>query len=265
MTGYLTVITKSGDMVRYLSAGDGDEYIVFIHGNLASSIWWKETLSRLKPGFKAYALDLPGSGETPETGHTHTMEYMAAFVAEFIEALGIRPVHLVGHSMGGGTAQLVAINYPDMVKKLVLVDTLPMHGFPELTGLGDEWFRTLMSDKMMIRMGMKAIMPHLNDDFYFEQIVDHAASSSRQVFFENPKAMSSANWSMKIGSIVAPVLFVHGLEDTLIPVNTVLMTAQAIKGSSFTYVDNCGHCPMIEVPDRFNEILFNFLANGRTS
>jgi len=98
------IVLKDKTKIHYIAAGSGEKKALFIHGNLANTIWWEQTLAKLPKDFQGYAPDLPGSGQSPETGQRHTMEYLAALVNDFADELGLKQFHLVGHSMGGGVA-----------------------------------------------------------------------------------------------------------------------------------------------------------------
>ncbi len=210
------------------------------------------------PGYEAYAIDLPGTGGTPETGTRHTLDYLAAFVNDFTEALRLNRFHLVGHSMGGGIAQLIAINYPEKVEKLILVNSIAMDGFRMDFDYDDNMMRMVMKNEPLVRHWLRAVMPHMEDDALFDQIVVNAMKSSEQVFVEHPRAMVEANWAERIDKIQCPALFVHGAEDDFIPKAGSERTARAIKNCTFTYMDNCGHSPMLEIPRAFNDLMFDF-------
>ncbi|MCG6552976.1 MAG: alpha/beta hydrolase [Candidatus Magnetominusculus sp. LBB02] len=250
--------TSRGDEVGYLKHGSGSRKVVLIHGNLASSLWWKKTLQLIRPGFEAYAVDLPGAGSTPETNIRHTLDYLASFVNDFTDALRLHRFYLVGHSMGGGVAQLFAINYPEKVEKLVLVNSIAMDGLRLGFDYDDNMLRAVMSNDTLIRHWLKAVMPGMEDNEMFEKIMEHAMRSSEHVFLGHPRAMAEADWTDRIHKIQCPTLFVHGIWDDLIPKAGSERTAQAIKNCRLTYLEKCGHSPMLEVPQAFNDLIFDF-------
>ncbi|MCZ7666067.1 MAG: alpha/beta hydrolase [Chloroflexi bacterium] len=95
--------------------------ILLLHGAGGSHLVWPAALRRL-PDATVYALDLPGHGRSTGTGYAQISEY-AAVVSQFIEALGLTDVVLVGHSMGGAVAQTLALHPPPEVAALILVGT----------------------------------------------------------------------------------------------------------------------------------------------
>lgn len=107
------------------SYGESGSPVVVMHGLFGSSRNWMTAARRLASEHRVFAFDLRNHGTSP---HTETMSYpeMADDVAETISALGVGPVALVGHSMGGKTAMLTALHHPEVVERLVVVDAAPV-------------------------------------------------------------------------------------------------------------------------------------------
>ncbi|MBF0518795.1 MAG: alpha/beta hydrolase [Nitrospirae bacterium] len=246
--------------LHFIKAGSGDKKIVFIHGNLASSLWWKKTLSDIKAPCEGYAVDLPGCGKTKETKAVTTLEYLASLINNFLTTSELERVALVGHSMGGGIAQLTAINYPERIEKLVLVNSIPMHGFQGFYSYGEDKLRQLRQRDTVFRKSIKNVMPKLRDSEFFEEIVTQAKAISDNTYISHSKAMYDANWTDRIGMINSPTLFIQGQLDRFVTMKGSLKTAKAIKNCIFVTIPNCGHSPMVEVPDEFNKVLFDFVG-----
>jgi len=107
------------------SYGESGSPVVVMHGLFGSSRNWMTAARRLAAGHRVFAFDLRNHGTSP---HTDTMSYpeMAEDVYETIYSLGVGPVALVGHSMGGKTAMLTALRHADVVERLVVVDAAPV-------------------------------------------------------------------------------------------------------------------------------------------
>ncbi|QWR78281.1 alpha/beta fold hydrolase [Candidatus Magnetomonas plexicatena] len=246
--------------LHFIRAGSGDKKIVFIHGNLASSLWWKKTLSEIKAPCEGYAVDLPGCGKTKETNAVITLEYLASLINNFLNALGLKRVTLVGHSMGGGIAQLTALNYPERVEKLVLVNSIPMHGFQAFYSYGEDKLRQLRQREHVFRKSIRNVVPQLKDTEFFEEIVTQAKAIPDKTYIAHSKAMFESDWSERIGMILCQTLFIQGQHDRFVTMNGSMKTAQAIKNCTFVTLPNCGHSPMVETPDEFNKVLFDFVG-----
>lgn len=94
-------IQTSNLNIHYELAGKGDTVLVLVHGNFASWRWWRPVLDRLPAGYRAYAPDLRGCGDTDRPPDGYTIEQLAADLHAFARALGLPAFHLVGHSLGG--------------------------------------------------------------------------------------------------------------------------------------------------------------------
>lgn len=254
-----TITTASGAAIHYLDAGRGDRAVLFVHGNLGCALWWRKTLAALPAGLRGFAIDLPGSGASPETGERHTMEYLAGVVAEVVDELRLERFDLVGHSMGGGVCQVYAIEHGERVRRLVLVDSMAMDGFHVMAGYPEERLRRLREDRDFLRRALAVVAPRCDDPAFFEEIVEAAWGASDQVFFEQPRTMDEASWADRIDRIRCPTLFLHGAEDDFVPKDGSERTAAAIPSCELRYLDHCGHSPMVEVPEVFDAALLAFL------
>ena len=98
--------------------------LLFVHGAGQRAYTWRfqEDLFRNHPKFNYMALDLPGRAGSEGEGF-HTLEEYKNFLLEFIDALELNNIILVGHSMGGGISMLLAIEHPELVEALILVAT----------------------------------------------------------------------------------------------------------------------------------------------
>ncbi len=251
----------NGVKINYEKKGEGNFPVVFIHGNLANAMWWEMTLENLPKEFTGYAIDLPGSGESPETGERHTIEYFANIVHAFVTEMRLERFHLVGHSMGGGVAQLYTIMHPDRVAKLVLVDSMAADGFHVLFDRGEETMRYLMGNKEALGVAIRAIAPGCKDEGFMERAIESAYKASKQVFIEQPVTMHEANWFDRLGEIKCPVLFVHGEDDVFVPKQGSERTAGAIPNCTFKYLKDSNHSPLVEIPFIFQQELFEFLKD----
>jgi len=113
--------------------GETGSPVVVLHGLFGSSRNWMTAARRLASEHVVVAADLRNHGTSP---HTDTMTYpeMAEDVAETVTALGLGPVALVGHSMGGKAAMITAFEHPELVDRLVVVDVAPVAYPPAFVG-----------------------------------------------------------------------------------------------------------------------------------
>src|SRR5690606_27946304 len=110
--------------------------VVFIHGNVSSSLFWQPTMLALPDDVRALAIDLRGFGnsETLPVDATRGLGDYADDVASVLDELGIRSAHVVGWSMGGGVAMQLLLDRPELFATLTLVAPVSPYGFGGTAG-----------------------------------------------------------------------------------------------------------------------------------
>src|SRR5687768_4713750 len=115
-------LAKVGPLtVHYEVAGKGPA-VVLIHGLSGSGRWWAYNVPVLAQQYQVYNVDLVGFGRS--RGQRSVLREAAGWFTEWLQVVGITEAHLVGHSMGGYIATEVAVTFPAVVRRLVLVDAL---------------------------------------------------------------------------------------------------------------------------------------------
>ena len=107
------------------------ETVLFIHGNLSSSVFWERTMTAMQDDFFCIAPDLRGFGDTEPLAVDSTLglDDMALDILALIEFLGVTGFHLVGHSMGGGVAMKMLLLRPEIPGSVTLVNTISPYGY----------------------------------------------------------------------------------------------------------------------------------------
>ncbi|MBV9282781.1 MAG: alpha/beta fold hydrolase [Chloroflexi bacterium] len=126
------VTLPDGTHLFSIQAGRGRPPLVFLHGLGGSQSTWQEVLPAFAERHRVCALDLPGHGASDKPSPAvadYSLPGIARLVADALDVLHLTPATLVGHSLGGAVALHVALERPDAVSRLVLVDSL---------GLGEE-------------------------------------------------------------------------------------------------------------------------------
>jgi pimeloyl-ACP methyl ester carboxylesterase len=114
--------------------------VLFVHGNVSSSLFWQTTMSALPDGFRPLALDLRGFGDTdPEpVDATRGLSDYADDLAALVSTMDLAPVHLVGWSMGGGVLLRYLLDEPAAIASLTLVNPVSPYGFGGTRGTDGE-------------------------------------------------------------------------------------------------------------------------------
>jgi pimeloyl-ACP methyl ester carboxylesterase len=131
---HLDTKLKSGLYIHSLACGnDKGQAIVLLHGYPANAHLWRNIMPTLSKHFYLLAPDLPGHGASSKPMDTYyNLKYFIEFLKDYLDALNLRNVYLVGHDLGGMVALGCTANYPDRISKLVIMDTAPYSNWSPL-------------------------------------------------------------------------------------------------------------------------------------
>ena len=284
-------IDVDGVRVHAVEWGDPgrDQRILLIHGLGASTLSWDPIGARLAGALDATvtAVDLPGFGLTRvPRGRRASVAGNGRLVATLLaEHLGSAAV--MGNSMGGAIAVGLAARHPDLVRALVLVDpALPQRG----ARLPPWQLVARMAPIMVPQLGSRVLGfrarrlgPAALVDTTLEWSVAHperidpelrerliARATERAAFAEVPQAYTDAARSLffyfqgamtgELARVQCPVLIVHGELDRLVPVSAARAVAARHPEFALAVIEDCGHAPQLELPDRFLELVTPWLA-----
>lgn len=243
--------------LHYLTAGDGPDSIVFLHGFCQSSRFWETTLEQLPDRYTGYALDLRGFGDSEKDKGPSGIPDLADDVLSFADGLGIERFTLVGNSMGGVVCQSFATRYGNRLKKLVLVSTGASVANPAAASekadymAGMEWSRDFFENAVK---GFFAILP---EDW--ERHVEPAMNASREAMVQSTRSSASLDFLEAVTVIKVPTLIVQGEKDTGRTPDDGKRLHEAIDNSILHILPGAGHTPMLERPDLFHPIFLDFL------
>jgi 4,5:9,10-diseco-3-hydroxy-5,9,17-trioxoandrosta-1(10),2-diene-4-oate hydrolase len=261
---------------RYWAAGDKGSAVVLVHGLGGCIENWVYNVDPLAQRHRVYALDLLGFGRSDKTPLIHDFNILVKLINDFMKVMNIEKTSLIGHSLGGGLVLQFALDYPDKVAKLVLMDnagmgrevitdfkicSLPILGElltrPSLQGTARLWQEIVydaglvtpelvdMSYGIMVQPGAKkALLSTLRAGINFR---------GQRTGLVNPLIN-------KLGKITALTLVVWGQQDIIIPVAHAQVAVNKIPGARLEIFDRCGHMPMFEHPGKFNKLVLDFLA-----
>ncbi|QTA38938.1 alpha/beta fold hydrolase [Thermosipho ferrireducens] len=239
--------TRIGN-IHYLESGQGENNILFVHGNFASSLWYKELMNLLPENYKAFALDLPNFGYSDPIDNISIHSYAEALNA-FVEAVNLDKFILVGHSLGGAVVIDYLINYSEKVEKLILVDPAPIDGLktPEESYPILELYR---NNPELLKKAIKAIAPTYTNDNFFDEAVSDALRMNPKCFTENARALEKINYTKEVKKINTPVTVIWGDKDIILSKEQMEKTSKAFKNGKLITLSGIGHSPILEAPDR---------------
>ncbi len=265
--------------IRYVEAGQGFP-IVFIHGIGADSHQWNLNLPWYAGAFRVIAADMPGHGKSSRPdGYPYSVDRSAEAVVALLDHEKIDRAVLVGNSMGGLIALLVAIRHPERVERLVLVDAAggAELGFLDQRLAGSALFASKvaplgLASECLVREGTSYVFEDpesLEGNPIYEGYIRKTL-----LLFSDPgerdryQAMLSATLESildcesykQVGAIGAPTLVLWGEDDFIIDVDYADEIAKTMHAKLAVHPE-CGHVPSLEVPDWFHAQVDPFLAD----
>jgi pimeloyl-ACP methyl ester carboxylesterase len=246
----------------YEITGEG-EPLVFIHGLGSSTRDWEEQIPVFSKDYKCITLDLRGHGNTDKPKEQYKIPQFAADVAELLKSLNVSKACVVGLSMGGATGFHLAIEYPELVKKLVVTNmsaAVPYKSFADKK----MFFTRLLIVKLlgMKKMG-KVIAAKIfvkqdeHNDQCRRKMADRWAENNPRAYLSSLRALK--NWTVmdQLHKIQCPTLIVHSDEDYSPLVHKQYYTSLIPKGE-LIIVKDARHVLPMEKPEEYNNILAEY-------
>jgi pimeloyl-ACP methyl ester carboxylesterase len=252
--------------IHYLEAGRGTP-VILLHGSGGEGARWMPTIKGLASEFRVIAPDQIGWGNSDKPMTIYHSGVFAEFLARFMKEIGVPKAALVGQSMGAGVALQMAVNYPQLVDRMVLVNG---GGFrspndPPRTGAPDWHARQIANAGTLAESREYLEKMYYNHALISDKLVEdnlilrlRSAHTAEAVQIANARGLGGVT-EEQVRAIKTPTLLVWGANDKLSPpVNADKLNA-AIAGSRKVLIDKAGHYPFIEHPEQFNQAIRDFL------
>ena len=257
-------VEVKGRSIRHLKRGENGSPVVLIHGFGGDLNNWLFNHEALAAQHVVYALDLPGHGGSTKQVEPGDLEELAGVVVGFLEAVGVPKAHLVGHSMGGAIALIVAKNHPQQVQSLALIGS---------AGLGSEIDASYL-EGFVSAQKRKDLKPHLQKLFsnpalitrqFVEDVLRFKRIDGVKTALEAiaGQLCSQGQQSVQLGDQLAdidiPRLVIWGDEDQIIPASHGQGLAPAVRSE---VLPGAGHMVQMEAPAQVNRLLLAHLESS---
>jgi 3-oxoadipate enol-lactonase len=236
--------------------GEGDP-IVFVHGWMEDYSMWSSQIDYFSREHRVIVYDQRGHGRSDKPEKGYSIQTLSDDLYFLTQNLNIERFTLIGHSMGGMTAMVFALDHPEKVSKLILIGTdakstlslhiilwillhvLPYSNFAE--GSDIKYYRP--SDQMK------------------KEAVERALRTPKYAAYECFKEFCT-NYDIRdrVSDIKIPTLIIAGDKDSLTPVKMNQYLNRQIEGSKLIIISDSKHMPMIEKPDMVNAIVDEFIS-----
>jgi pimeloyl-ACP methyl ester carboxylesterase len=239
-----------------------DPAVLLVMGLAASMLHWEDAFCERLAGGSRFVIrydhrDTGRSVAYPPGAPEYTGDDLVSDAGGLLDALGVSPAHVVGFSMGGALAQLLALDYPARVASLTLISTSPGTG-ADLPGMSEE-LRAHFADPPPEPdwSDREAVVEYLVEDerAYAARSRPFAEAERRELArrivdrttdvaasMKNHWALEGGeSWRERLGQIRVPTLVIHGTEDPLFPIGHALALASEIPGARLVRLEGIGH------------------------
>jgi pimeloyl-ACP methyl ester carboxylesterase len=235
--------------------GAGNPPLIVLHGLLGSSRNWQSTGADLAVRYHVHALDLRNHGRSPHAAEM-TFEAMAADVLGWMDAQGITRAALMGHSMGGKVAMLIACRHPELVERLVVVDVAPkdyelMGHANDFAALNELDLRTLQS-RGEAEMKFEARVPSFGMRKFLATNLERDPETNTWSWIVNLPVLTAMLPELAKTSLVAgdhfagPTLFVIGGKSRYIESADHAEIKVRFPSAKLVVIEGAGHNPHMD-------------------
>jgi len=257
-------VELSHGRTRYLEAGEGPP-LLLLHGVgfVPAADGWRLGLAALSARHRVIAPDLLGWGPGDQLEIGYSFAYLVDFLRELQDALGIDRAHLLGHSMGGWVASLLAYESPDRVDRLVLVAsggllTRPLPAMaawtpPDADRIHDAYAPLAAHGIAVDELELKArgLAADGERTKRFGQVMSHMSKGETRARYRTAR---------RLARLSCPTLVVWGSEDPVNPVELGRQTAELVPDATVVVLEGAHHDVPLERPDELHRAVLEFLA-----
>ncbi len=246
----------------YRQEGEGVP-LLLLHGMGSCGDDWAPQFAVFAGSYTVIAPDLRGHGRSDKPAGPYTIPQMAEDVADLLAGLGLFPAHVVGLSLGGLVAQVLAAGRPERVRSLVLVNT-----FARLRPQGVRgWLYFFARVAAMLVRGLDAqaevvargLFPRPEQEPLRRMAAQRLQANDPQAYRATMRAALRFDGRVDLGRIRAPTLVVAGLEDTTVSLAAKRELADGIPNARLEMLPGSGHATPLDAPAEFNRLLAAFI------
>lgn len=247
---------KTIDEYKYIDEGKG-EILLLLHGLFGALSNWDAVIRYFSKDYRVIIPMLPLDTINMKKA---SIPGLVDYISRFNEKLELnKNLTVIGNSLGGHLALVYTLENPQKVKRVVLTGS---------SGL----FESGMGASFPKRGSYDYIRERVAYTFYYPQtatkeLVDEVFATTKNIpkclrIVSVAKSAQRHNMAKEITEITVPTLLVWGLNDTITPPFVAYEFNRLIPNSTMAFIDKCGHAPMMEHPERFNDIMTEFLNNS---
>lgn len=248
--------------IHYEIYGNGPP-LLLIHGLGSSSRDWEKQVPFFEKNYQVMTLDLRGHGRSEKPPGPYSIKMFVEDAVALIRALDVAPLHVVGISMGGMVAFELAVHCPELLRSLTIVNSYPEMRVESLGEHLQVWRRFLFLELLGTRgtgilLG-RHLFPKPEQRKLREIFVKRWAENDKNAYRESLRAI--INWDVEahLSEIACPVLVVASDKDYM-PLEEKQAYTTKIPNAKLVVIEDARHAVTAERPEKFNEVLGDFLS-----
>jgi pimeloyl-ACP methyl ester carboxylesterase len=262
---------SSGVTHYELKGPDTGQAVVLVHGSTIPMYIWDEQIDDLaNAGFRVLRYDQYGKGFSDRPEGSYSQEFYRKQLLDLLDTLGMnKPVDLVGLSMGGGLAVDFTANHPDRVRKLALASPV-INSIKDDTNIkllrppvwGEFLMRMIATNSMAKRaseLTAKSSKAAEYNRMFREQTYYKGFERATLSMFRSDATTDYRQDYTAVGKQSRPIMLIRGTLDEDISPEMVQAIRSSMPDLKFEQLDGVGHDPQVEVADKFNSLIINFL------
>ncbi len=264
--------TTEGGRIAYVESGRG-EPIVLIHGMPTSAFLWRNVAPRLAGHFRVYAVDLLGFGDSDKPQNADlSIAAQAKYLRGFMAHVGWEKGAVAGHDIGGGIAQLLAVEHPELVRKLILLDTIAYDSWPipEIERLKEPAWHEII-ERIDLRKGFREALERgthdnerVDDELVSRYVAPFQGLEGRRAYLRCARALRTQDLLSvmeRVEQLEIPTLVVWGETDDYQPLAYGRRLAERMRRAQLVVLPEAGHFVQEDKPEEVASVIEDFVRS----
>ncbi|MEQ9618021.1 MAG: alpha/beta hydrolase [Deltaproteobacteria bacterium] len=259
--------------IAYREQGEGNP-LILIHGIPTSSLLWRKVMPALSNNYRVIAPDMLNYGKSDKPSDANvSIEAQSRYILKFMDQLNIDRADIAAHDIGGGVAQIMAVNYPRRVNKLVLMDSVCFDSWPipEFEPLQEEGAEDKMSLDEFLKM-MRGFMPRgvYNEEVMTEDVINMylepwSTEEGKKSLFRNFRRLNPEYTQAIAGELKHlphETLILWAEEDEFQKPEYAEKLKDTIPDAELIFIKEAGHWLLEEKPEEIYKHIIDFLGRA---
>ncbi|MCO8162320.1 alpha/beta hydrolase [Pseudomonas sp. 21LCFQ010] len=251
-----------GCSLHYEEYGQGSP-VLLLHGLGSSGLDWEYQIPALAAQYRVITLDIRGHGRSDKPRERYSIKGFSADVEALIEHLHLEPVHVVGLSMGGMIGFQLAVDHPQWLRSLCIVNSGPQVKVRSANEVW-QWFKRWSLARLLSMQALgqalgKLLFPRPDQADLRRKIAERWARNDKRAYLASFDAIVGWGVQERLSRISCPTLVISGDRDYT-PVAVKQAYVKLIRNARLVVIENSRHATPLDQPEAFNRTLLQFIA-----